>query len=161
MDEKPTQADRLREYRRAHSNPTRPLQFSLRGLLRLIVYVGLTVTLWNGCQRLGQSVTPIRFDSVAWKRADPIEDYRTVRNQMIGDLLSRRLLEGRTRAQVEILLGPPLEGPLDEAGVDGDRWHMAYYLGMERCGWASLDDEFLVIRFDSDGEVVEYGTAVN
>jgi hypothetical protein len=104
-------------------------------------------------------VSPIPFDPAAWQRADPIGKYRTVRSQMIGDLLQSRRLDGLSRAEVEALLGPPLANPAS-AGIDA-YWHVVYMLGLERAGAWSLDDEFLVIRFDLNGRVTEYRTVVN
>ena len=105
-------------------------------------------------------VIPLPFESAAWKRADPIERHRTVRSQMVDDLLKKRLLYGMTRAEIKELLGLS-EPNLDQSGVDASRWHMAYFLGMERAGAFSLDDEFLVIRFDKDGRAIEVRTIVN
>jgi hypothetical protein len=106
-------------------------------------------------------VIALPFDSTAWQRADPIEKHRTIRSQMIVDLLRRKLLDGLTRPEVERLLGPPLTD-MQKLGVDpSSRWHVAYYLGTERAGAYSLDDEFLVIRFDHKAHVAEYRTVVN
>ena len=105
-------------------------------------------------------VRPLPFDAEAWRRGEPIEGYRTVRSQMVDDLISSRRLAGLTRAEVEQLLGPPLHD-VASAGVDSRRWHMAYRLGLERHGYFSLDDEFLAIRLDETEKVVEYSTVVN
>lgn len=124
-------------------------------LVLLPIYVG-----WMfGALRLSD-VTVVPFDAAAWRLADPIENHRTVRSQMVDDLLPRRLLDGMDRTQVEQLLGAPLAN-LSNAGVDRSRWHMAYYVGMERQGFMSLDDEMLVIRFDEQGCVAEAALAVN
>jgi hypothetical protein len=79
---------------------------------------------------------------------------------MIDDLMRRRLLDELTRSEVEQLLGPPLPD-IRGIGVDASRWHFAYYVGIERAGAFSLDDELLVIRFDGQGRVAEYRTTVN
>ncbi len=107
-------------------------------------------------------VTAMAFEPVAWQRADPIEKHRTVRSQMIDDLMRRKLLDGLSRAEVEQLLGPSLPDIRQHLGVDPSHpWDTAYYLGIERAGSFSLDDEFLVIRFDDKNHVAEYRTTVN
>ena len=105
-------------------------------------------------------VRQIPFDSVAWKRADEIENHRTVRSQMVDQLIGSGRLDGLKQTEIENLLGPPLRD-MNAAGVDGQRWNMAYYLGLERSGSWSIDDEFLVIRFDAQGRVAEYRIVPN
>ncbi len=161
MDAKPSQADLRREYRRAHSNPDRPFQFTLRSLLLSVMCVGLAIVAGKGCLGIARDVEPLRFESVNWKRAAPIERHRTVRSQMIDDLLRRGLLNGLTRPEVESMLGPPEPHDLVSLGVDPYRWDIAYYLGLERGGVWSLDSEFLAIRFGDAGHVVECRNVVN
>jgi hypothetical protein len=104
-------------------------------------------------------VQPRPFEAEAWKRADPIEPLqrnRTVRSQMIDDLLRRKLLDGLSRAEVEQLLGPPLE---DLSGFKSHfrRYHLAYRLGLQRDGGAlAFYYEYLAIRLDEQGRVTEY-----
>jgi hypothetical protein len=98
----------------------------------------------------------IRFETEAWKRADPIENYRTVRSQMIDDLLSSTNFQGWTRPQVEGLLGKP-----DPWWSSFSQFDIIYVLGTERAGAYSLDDEALGFKFDSNGRVVKFGLSVN
>lgn len=140
---------------------TRAPQFSLRALL--LCFVGIATLLviarsisrsawWNG------GVHPISFDVEEWLRAEQIEDYRTVRSQMIEDLLKRFDFRGWSRGEVTKLLGKPDWDP-KTSGFPS--WDIAYYLGRERGGAFSLDIECLVFRFDGSDLVTEYRTAVN
>jgi hypothetical protein len=70
------------------------------------------------------------------------------RLRMVDDLLARRLLDGRSRDEVEALLGPGIR-PSDP------KWDLTYELGPERSCFR-IDSEFLVIRLDSRGRVKEY-----
>ncbi|MFN0199345.1 MAG: hypothetical protein ACKVT0_21555 [Planctomycetaceae bacterium] len=104
-------------------------------------------------------VRQIPFESSAWQRAEPIERYRTVRSQMIEDLLRQYDFEGWTREQVETLLGKPASG--DPAKMGFEEWDAVYILGHERNGDFSLDDEALGFKFDSTGRVARYGLSIN
>jgi hypothetical protein len=97
----------------------------------------------------------IRFESEAWKRADPIENHRTVRSQMVDDLLSSTNFQGWTRQEVIQLLGE-----LD-ATSGFEQFDMIYVLGMERGGAYSLDDEALGFKFNLNGRVIKFGRSVN
>ena len=143
--------------RRSRSAP----QFTLRAIL--LTFAGIAVMLgiggsilrsawWNG------GVRPIPFDTTVWHRADPIENYRTVRSRMVDDLLNRYDFHGWSRDDVTKLLGEPDWDP-KTSGFQG--WDIAYHLGLERNGSFSLDDECLVFRFGEHDRVVEYRTAVN
>jgi hypothetical protein len=108
---------------------------------------------WNG------GVRPRPFNPVAWRHADEIGNYRTVRSQMISDLLCNHDFHGWSRDEVVELLGEP---DWDHRTVSSFRnWDFVYYLGLERQGWASLDDEVLVFRFDTNDRVIEYRNMVN
>jgi hypothetical protein len=96
------------------------------------------------------------FEAVTWKRADPIERHRTVRSQMIDDLLRHYNFQGWTRGQVTQLLGKP-----DTMWSSFNQWDIIYVLGMERAGAFSLDDEALGFKFDANGLVIAYGLSVN
>jgi hypothetical protein len=77
---------------------------------------------------------------------------------MIDDLLRRYNFVGWARTDLVALLGKPDAVP---GNVGFASWDMAYYLGMERGGAFSLDDEFLLFRIDSHGNVREYRVGVN
>jgi hypothetical protein len=70
------------------------------------------------------------------------------RLRMVDDLLERHLLGGRSREEVDALLGPRID-PLSP------NWDLAYELGPER-SFFRIDSEFLFIRLDSFGRVKEY-----
>jgi hypothetical protein len=83
----------------------------------------------------------IPFNSTAWKNADMADSKNPVRLRMVDDLLKRHRLVGRTRAEVEQLLGPPTE-----TGKFGD-YDYAYWLGPER-GFISIDSEWLALKVE-------------
>lgn len=125
-----------------------------------VVASGPAYILWSFGAFIPPDVILIPFESAAWQTAAPIGKRRTVRSQMVDDLVRRRLLDGLSRGEVEQLLGPPLPD-VKRAGADASRWQMVYSVGLERAGRWSLDDELLVIRFDEQGRVSECATAVN
>jgi len=106
-----------------------------------------------------EGVRQIAFDSTAWHRADPIANHRTVRSQMIQDLLRRHKFEGWTRQAVVALLGDPTPGEPAKKGFP--QWDAVYILGLERQGDYSLDDEALGFKFDTTDRVTSYGLSVN
>lgn len=99
-------------------------------------------------------VPPVRFDSTGWKAAHPIDNRRTIRSQMIGDLLRRYDFRGWSRAKIIELLGIPDWYPQPN-------WDLTYRLGLERAGPYSLDYEYLAFRLDRSGRVTGYRTIVD
>lgn len=87
------------------------------------------------------------FDASKWKSVQRSDDY--TRQNMVGSLFWRGVLDGKTQPEVLQLLGPDCE-----CGYFKD-WDLVYWLGPER-SWMSLDSEWLVIRFDEAGRVSEY-----
>jgi len=88
----------------------------------------------------------IAFDSARWKGA--WKTSRCVRQQMVDDLLAKKLLEGLSRKQVVDLLGEPEEhSPCDEANC------LVYFVGPYR--GMGVDSEWLVVEFSDQGRVVE------
>ncbi len=63
--------------------------------------------------------------------------------------MNRGVLKGKSRAQVEALLGPAEETEKFRS------WHLVYHLGPER-GLFRIDSEWLVVRFSPAGNVTEY-----
>jgi hypothetical protein len=96
-----------------------------------------------------------RFDSISWK-ANALDGNPMwpTRLRMVDDLMERHLLDGRSREEVESLLGP---GPHTPLFPD---WDVAYRLGPER-SFYRIDSEWLVIRLDSSGRVKEYRLTVD
>jgi hypothetical protein len=101
-------------------------------------------------------VPQIPFDAAAWKAVDAqhapqVQGFRTVRSNMIDDLLKRYNFKSWTRQQVIDLLGPS-----DERGDAFSQWDMVYVLGLQRAGALSLDSEALGFQFDDQDRVKEY-----
>jgi hypothetical protein len=89
------------------------------------------------------------FESTGWKTQSRDDGVMwPTRLRMVDDLLKRNLLGGRSRTQVEELLGRADDPPYFRA------WDLVYYLGPER-GLMGIDSEWLVVRFDGSGKVAE------
>ena len=80
-----------------------------------------------------------------------VEPNRTVRIQMVEDLLRRHNFLGWERAGVVELLGQPDSDP---SWFD-PQYDAAYRLGRER-GMPGVDFEHLAFRFDGEDKVVAY-----
>jgi hypothetical protein len=100
---------------------------------------------------------PTPFDSTRWKAARDW-DYRkgdNVRRSMVQSLRGSHLLERKTRAEVEALLGPP-EGA-DEKLADDSRVPPEVAAAAKQwdyeIGYAGLDFDFLAVYFDRKGRV--------
>lgn len=92
------------------------------------------------------------FDAESWRdrsldQADPAWPTRL---RMVDDVIARRRLDGFTRNELLTLLGPA-----DQTDKWRD-WHLVYWLGPERSGFARIDSEWLVIRFDDSSRVATY-----
>mgnify|MGYP006969367956 CR=1 FL=1 len=120
-----------------------------------IVFVASCAYQWGVFEN---DVEQIPFDRVEWRLAMAIEGHRTTRSQMIDDLLEEYDFHGWSRASILDLLGDP-DWKAEDSGFLSD-WDTAYLIGLERNGGFSLDDEYLVFRFNSDGTVVAYRTMV-
>lgn len=94
------------------------------------------------------------FDSVAWRQpasAEFVDGDVTVRQKMLGDLV-KNLLPGRTRAELEAILGPSLDTPyFKESGSD-----LIYVLGPQRDSFFPIDSEWLLIWVDSSERFERY-----
>lgn len=110
----------------------------------LLAVVAVAVVVWfHG----GRGVPQIPFDSSSWKQAREIGDHRTVRSQMIVDLLRHQPLKGKSADDISALLGKP-----DVVAWDG--WDFGYRLGLERGNpFGNLDGEFLVFQLDKSMHV--------
>jgi hypothetical protein len=82
------------------------------------------------------------FDRTFWLD----QRQESARLAMADRIVARRLLDGKTHAEVLAMLGEP---PPTEYFSD---WDFVYRLGMER-GFMSIDSEWLVVRLDSTGRV--------
>lgn len=120
----------------------------------VIVVVAVAAAILGGVAiwKSGASSRETRFDPVIWQASPTREDpdfKHPVRQRMVDDLIRRRLLSGGTRDAVESLLGPP-----DDTAYFRE-YDLVYMLGPERRSLFSIDDEWLVIRFDSSGRASE------
>lgn len=92
----------------------------------------------------------VRFDSEQWKaRSVDAGIWWPTRLRMADDLVRRRLLDGRSRREVQEMLGPR-----DDTAKFSD-WNLVYHLGPERALF-SVDSEWLVIRLGPADVVEEY-----
>jgi outer membrane protein assembly factor BamE (lipoprotein component of BamABCDE complex) len=87
------------------------------------------------------------FDPAAWRDERRLLDGK--RLEMADEIVARKMLSGKTRAQVVEMLGEPPETQYFRA------WDMVYRLGNER-GFISIDSEWLVVKLDAQGKVSEY-----
>lgn len=86
------------------------------------------------------------FDRTAWH--DDARVRAGIRLQMADRLIARHTLKGMTRDEVLWLLGQP---PSTDYFHD---WDLVYWLGRER-SYISIDSEWLVLRFGTNGRVSE------
>jgi hypothetical protein len=99
----------------------------------------------------------VPFDSAQWKAARHW-DYQKGSNPraaMVLSLRAGRLLQGKTRTEVEALLGPPegVDGRMpDELRVPRDVAAVAAQWDYE-IGYAAMDYDFLAVQFDRKGHV--------
>ena len=90
------------------------------------------------------------FDGKAWRdRSLDHDPGWPTRLRMVDDLIAKHQLDGVSRDQILLLLGPA-----DETGKWKD-WDLVYWLGPER-GVFRIDSEWLVIRFDRAGRGSSY-----
>lgn len=96
------------------------------------------------------------FNPTAWKDAASTEwaEGISVREKMLKDVVEN-ILPGKTREEVEALLGPSLK-TMYFASVNKD---LIYYLGPERDGLFNIDSEWLLIWFRKDGKFARYRIA--
>ena len=90
-------------------------------------------------------VGPTEFDRSVWLRMDTKSD-SPPRLRMADGLLGSGVLLGKSRTEIETMLGPPASTDyFPDAG-------MVYWLGPER-GYISIDSEWLRLDFDTAGRV--------
>lgn len=109
----------------------------LATFLMPLVLIG--VFMWFNSQFIGPWIRSSSFDSKEWKD-DPRNRYT-----MVNDLLHSKVLIGKTKAEVVLLLGPDSEqGPCDAC---------IGYSTHEPDQAISIDHEVLEIGFDDHGRV--------
>jgi len=87
---------------------------------------------------------PTDFERSVWLRSETITDSQRLR--MADGLLKSKILLGKSKAEIEAMLGPPTT---TEKFGDSD---LVYWLGPER-GFISIDSEWLALYFDQAGSV--------
>jgi hypothetical protein len=122
-------------------------------LLRVLALVAF-MQLGCGKRELPAGSAKRPFSSAEWKTAHS-SDWReggvSVREEMLHDLMTR-ILPGKTRAEIEDLLGSSLVTPYFRS-INKD---LIYYLGPERGSAANIDSEWLLIWLDSAGRYHHY-----
>lgn len=88
------------------------------------------------------------FNADDWKLTDEVEGFP--RLAMVDSLIESRGIDGKTEDEILTLLGPPTD-----TDYYSD-WDAVYWLGPERNFFLRLDSEWLVLRFDDTGRVIEY-----
>lgn len=88
------------------------------------------------------------FDAEQWQ-VNASQRGGKVRLAMADRIVARKMLWGKTRAQVKEMLGEP---PVTDYRSD---WDLVYWLGPER-GFLGIDSEWLVVRLDQNGIVDDY-----
>ena len=86
-----------------------------------------------------------RFDSAKWRAQ---KGYDPIRIEMVDDLLRRHRLVGKSRAEINDLLGIPPETAYFAS------YDYVYWLGPER-GFISIDSEWLCLKFSDDDVVTD------
>lgn len=109
----------------------------MRTNLKLMGVIILAITLGT-CLWLSQSEPTLAFQSEIWK-----SDERGIRIQMIDDLFKNYPLLGKSKAEINQLLGIP---PRTNYFKDFD---YVFWLGPQR-GFISIDSEWLCLRFKDD-----------
>jgi len=93
--------------------------------------------------------SPIRFEPLQWKATPATFSHESIRQRMVDDLLRSHPLVGRSRPEVESLIGPA-DTTSYFRGYD-----MVYALGQQRSSYFAIDSEWLVIKLDESGLVTE------
>jgi hypothetical protein len=102
--------------------------------------VGIGAHRWNISQ-------PLAFDRAVWLTGDNNTSMNPPRLRMADDLVEKQVALGKTRAEIESLLGPPTQTNYFR------NYDMVYWLGPERSGYG-VDSEWLVVRI-SEGRANE------
>ncbi len=109
-------------------------------------------------KQLPRSYQLDRFDKALWLSSGNINVYETSlapRQRMLGSTLS--MLKGRSRSEIEDLLGKSLEIPrFSTAGVD-----LIYFVGPDTRSYTfGVDAELLLIQLDENERFAEYTLGV-
>ena len=143
---------------RAHFGKARPKHLHRVYVLVACISIVLSVIAFGLARSLPRALPSgsyLRaFDSNTWKA--PGSDHHvagdiTPRQKMLGDVV-RNILPGRTRAELEELLGPSVQTAyFRSTGRD-----LIYPLGFQRDAVFSIDSEWLLIWLDDRGRFRRY-----
>ena len=86
---------------------------------------------------------PTEFERSVWLQSETNPE--SPRLRMADDLLRSEVLLGKSRAEIETMLGPPTS---TDKFRDSE---LVYWLGPER-GFISIDSEWLTLNFDQAGK---------
>jgi hypothetical protein len=89
----------------------------------------------------------LKFDEAEWKKPEASKFTLEIsaRERMLGDLIEN-VLPGKSREEIEQLLGPSLETPYFQS-VDK---HLIYYMGRQRGSGINIDSEWLLIWLNEE-----------
>ena len=115
------------------------------------ILVAASVTVILGCIMLYELKVPGQeFDQNLWEQSAELNrGSRYPRLEMADRLVAEGTLRSKNRDEVVRMLGEP---PKTDYFRD---WDVVYWLGPER-RFMGIDSEWLVIRFDSQGQVAKY-----
>ncbi len=95
---------------------------------------------------------PTEFNREVWLKGEKHEfSSDAPRLRMADGLIESGVLLGTSRAQIDAMLGAQTDTQYFR-----EHYEYVYWLGAER-DWISIDSEWLVLKFDSKGTVVEAG----
>lgn len=119
---------------------------------------GLVIALGQMIPRpLPSGSDQLKLDTSLWIRSESSDFVKgdiTPRQKMLGDAVAA--LPGKTRSEIEALLGPSLETPyFASTGRD-----MIYILGPERSAFV-IDSDWLLIWLDDNGRFLRYTIATD
>jgi hypothetical protein len=99
-----------------------------------------------GCGRNSEYAEALPFKPDQWREGDTLgmTDRDAPRLRMADGLVADRALIGMTKPQILEMLGPPTD--TDKFASHG----LVYWLGPER-GFMSIDSEWLIVDFDTQG----------
>jgi len=97
----------------------------------------------------------IPFSAEQWHQGSRQKLYSTLalqidapRIKMYRDLISKKIILGKTQQEIVGMLGEPDNFPFRAP------WHFNYWLGLQR-GPMKMDSAWLAVRFDDQGSAVE------
>ena len=115
---------------------------TIKALTVTAAAIAVVAVLVGAYRHLGHS--PSEFERSAWIQGET--GSANPRLRMADGLLRSEILLGKSRREVEALLGPPTS--TDKFRDSG----LVYWLGTER-GFINIDSEWLTLNFDKAGRV--------